>query len=49
MISLFEHYKNVKATPKERLTIKSFRVPSKVGVGEKMESSKIQSKIDVGK
>ena len=40
MISLFEHYKDVTVTPKERLTIKSFRVPSNVGVG-KMESSKV--------
>ena len=32
MISLFEHYKDVIATPTERLTIESFRVPSKDGV-----------------
>ena len=31
MISLFEHYKDVTATPKERLTIESFRVPSEPG------------------
>ena len=31
MVTLVEHYKDVIATPTERLTIKSFRVPSKDG------------------
>ena len=53
MISLFEHYKDVTATPRERLTIESFRVPSKPGYGykvrvRKMESN-IPSKIGVGR
>ena len=35
MVSLFEHYKDVIATPTERLTIESFKVvPSKGGVGK---------------
>ena len=36
MISLFEHYKDVtetRTTPIDRLTIESFRVPSKPGYG----------------
>ena len=45
---MYEHYKDVKVTPKERLTIESFRVPSKIGVG-KMESSKVATKLGVGK
>ena len=56
MISLFEHYKDVtetRTTPIERLTIKSFRVPSEPGYGyevrvRKMESN-IPSKIGVGR
>ena len=52
MISLFEHYKDVtaetKATPIERLTIESFKVPSKDGVG-KMELSIVPTKIGMGK
>ena len=48
MISLFEHYKDVTATPIERLTIKSFRVPSNAGLGE-MESSEVPTNIGVGK
>ena len=52
MISLFDHYKDVtaetKVTPIERLTIESFRVPSKDGVG-KLELSIVPTKIAMGK
>ena len=53
MISLFGHYKDFTATPRERLMIKSFRVPSEPGYSyevrvRKMES-KIPSKIGVGR
>ena len=48
MISLFEHYMDVTATPKERWKIKSFRAPSKVEVG-KLESSKVPSNIGMEK
>ena len=53
MISLFDHYKDVTATPIERLTIESFRVPSEPGYGYKVRvrkmESKIPSKIGVGR
>ena len=45
MISLFEHYKDVTATPRKRLTIESFRVPSEPGYGYKLRERKIESNI----
>ena len=48
MISLFEHYKDVIPTPKERLIIEPSKVPSKIGV-RKIESSKVPSIVGVGK
>ena len=47
MISLFEYYKDTIATSKESLTIKSFRVLSKVEMGRM--KSKVPPEIGVGK
>ena len=60
IVLLFEHYKDVIATPTERLTIESFKVPSKGGVGKlessivpmlsgKIDSFKVPSKVGVRK
>ena len=48
MISLFEHYKDItetRTTPIDRLTIKSFRVPSEHGYGYKVRARKMESSI----